>query len=85
VPRLPANHQPHELPRQALLRLWPKVRVLLLKPNFSPCIGRWNSARRTEADPHGERHARSDLAAKIVMEAAIPMSKLDPITVPEGS
>lgn len=40
--------------------------------------------RRALADAHGRDRLAQPLAAKIVMEAAIPMSKVDPATVPRA-
>jgi hypothetical protein len=86
VPRLPADHQPHELPRQALLRLWPQVRVLLLEAELRPLHWPLELGLAAQKLIHLLKGMLDpNLAAKIVMEAAIPMSKLDPTTVPEGS
>jgi hypothetical protein len=91
-PRLPKVHRPAMLPRNALNRAWPKVRDILARPdpaspNGSPLsVSYWpmviglvaqNSITQAKdvIDPV--------LAMRIVFEAAIPMSKVDPTTVPQ--
>lgn len=86
IPRLPAEHQPREKPREALNRFWPPVKAMLTSRGIEPvrwpleiavAIHRLISRIKGEIDPA--------LAATIVMEAAIPMSKVDPATVPGGN
>jgi hypothetical protein len=81
-PRLPMHLS--ELPRAALTRLWPKT-APMLKAGYRPA--EWpavlgavayaivNMTRAAVAPP---------LAVRIMLEAAVPISKLDPTTV-EGS
>ena len=83
VPRLPSQHTPHKLPRAALDEHWAMVRDEFVASGRDPAewpydlaaAARWQmlTSRDTLALP---------LAAKIVMEAAVPMSKVDPRTVP---
>jgi hypothetical protein len=81
IPRLPDGHAPDLLPRDAVNRLWAKARLLLVKtePTLWPM--------------HMAVAARSLILAaqpavpvasgiRIVMEAAVPMSRIDPATVP---
>ena len=85
VPRLPPEHMPHRSPRAALQEHWPLVqeefagsgRAAAEWPYDLAYAARWQmlTSRDRLALP---------LAAKIVMEAAIPMSKVDPATVPES-
>jgi hypothetical protein len=83
VPRLPAEHMPHQLPRVALQEHWALVREEFESSRRNPAdwpydlayAGQWQML--TSRDRLG-----LPLAAKIIMEAAIPMSKVDPRTVP---
>lgn len=82
VPRLPPAHMPRRLPRAAL-EDWSLVQRELTAAGREPAdwsydlalAARWQitTSRDKVAPP---------IAAKIVMEAAIPMSKTDPRTVP---
>jgi hypothetical protein len=85
VPRLPPEHLPTENPRDALIRLWPKAKALLIERKIEALFWPLEIALaaqrlivgiKSEIDPK--------LAAVIVMEAAIPMSKVDPLTIPGG-
>lgn len=82
VPRLPEGHVLKELPLEVLRQTWPSVRSILEKNQPDPRFWGWIPAlaiqkilihRKDSIDPF--------LAATIAMEAAIPMSKLDPETV----
>jgi hypothetical protein len=83
VPRLPPEHMPHTLPRAALHAHWRAVQRELEGSSRDPsewpydlaCAAQWQmlTSRDRLALP---------LAATIVMEAAIPMSKVDPRKVP---
>lgn len=83
VPNLPEDHTPSMLPRDALSRFWPQV-LKLLRVGSDPLTCAVDVATaaeqlmlsmKDEIDP--------SLAARIIMEAAIPMSKVDPLTVPK--
>lgn len=83
VPRLPREHMPSRMPRAALEEIWSRVQSELVSsgrdssewPYDFAAAAQWQMAtvRETLSPP---------LAARIVMEAAIPMSKVDPRTVP---
>jgi hypothetical protein len=92
-PRLPQCHQPHMTPRSALNRTWPKVKLILgrrdapaaegvpLPPDRWPTVvalvaGHLILLTKDTLDP--------SLSMRIIFEAAIPMSKVDPRTVPGG-
>ncbi len=91
VPRLPPGDMPAMTPRQALNRAWPKARVILGRSYARTALVKslplayWPTAVAVAAqklliiatctlDPA--------LAMRIVFEAAVPMSKIDPETVP---
>ena len=81
VPRLPREHMPHKLPREALELHWRFIRAELEAPRDPShwpydvaAAAQWQMVTgRDTIDP--------PLAARIVMEAAIPMSKVDPRTI----
>lgn len=83
VPRLPAEHAPRKTPRAGLVGHWADVLRALQASARTPsdwpydlaCAARWQML-------NGRDRLALPLAAKIVMEAAIPMSKVDPATVP---
>ena len=76
IPTLPPEHMPREMPMVALKRLWPSVRQILERgqrpPKGWPIDVGWIAAQAIERTPTLPRA----LAARILMEAAIPMSKL---------
>ena len=78
VPRLPPGHPVHELPRTYLERLWPRFAPMVERfcpnPDHRPAllglaIQELLSQTKTALNPC--------LALQIVMEAAIPMSKVN--------
>jgi hypothetical protein len=83
LPRLPAAHVPHRTPRAALAQHWTEVqqelRAAARKPSDWPYdlafAARWQML-------NGRDRLALPLAATIVMEGAIQMSKVDPKTVP---
>ncbi len=83
VPRLPPAHMPRLSPRDALERYWAPahremtagVRAPADWPFDLAAAARWQIVT-------GRDRIAPVLAATIVMEAAIPMSKVDPATVP---
>jgi hypothetical protein len=85
VPSLPGKLALKELPRKAL-RHWPQIKSILLSAGVAPPHWPWAIAmaaeklilRTTDAFP-------PDIAALVVMQAAIRMSKVDPRTVPGGT
>ncbi|WP_119302432.1 hypothetical protein [Dongia deserti] len=83
LPRLPDNHLPSILPRAALERFWPGARLLLAlaEPLHWP-LHMANAAQKLMQAMKGS--IAPDLAVRIVMEAAVPMSRVDPATVPNN-
>jgi hypothetical protein len=83
LPRLPDDHLPGVLPRIALDRYWPGARLLLaLAEPLSWPLHMANAAQKLMQAMKGA--ISPDLAVKIVMEAAVPMSRVDPTTVPNN-
>jgi hypothetical protein len=83
VPRLPASHMPRILPRAALHEDWREVQRELRASNRAASEWPYDLAFAAQWQMLTSRdHLTLPLAAKIVMEAAIPMSKVDPKTVP---
>lgn len=83
LPRLPDDHLPSILPRAALERFWPGARLLLAlaEPLHWP-LHMANAAQKLMQAMKGS--IPPDLAVRIVMEAAVPMSRVDPATVPNN-
>jgi hypothetical protein len=83
LPRLPDDHLPSILPRAALERFWPDARMLLAlsEPLQWPLLMA-HAAQKLMLAMKGS--IAPDLAVKIVMEAAVPMSRVDPTTVPNN-
>ena len=81
LPRLPDDHLPSILPRAAVERFWPGARLLLslADPLQWPLLMA-HAAQKLMLAMKGS--IPPDLAVKIVMEAAVPMSRVDPTTVP---
>jgi hypothetical protein len=81
LPRLPDDHLPSILPRAAVERFWPGARLLLslADPLQWPLLMA-HAAQKLMLAMKGS--ISPDLAVKIVMEAAVPMSRVDPTTVP---
>lgn len=78
-PRLPPDHQPGDLPINYVRYLWPKILEALTLYEVSAtqrptalgfALQRTIEAGRTAVDP--------TLAARIVIECAVPMAKVDP-------
>ena len=81
LPRLPDDHLPSIMPRTALEEYWPGARLLLAlaEPLHWP-LHMANAAQKLIQAMKGS--IAQDLAVRIVMEAAVPMSRIDPATVP---
>jgi hypothetical protein len=81
LPRLPDDHLPSILPRAAVERFWPGARLLLslAEPLQWPLLMAHAAQKLMQAM---KGSIAPDLAVKIVMEAAVPMSRVDPTTVP---
>jgi len=83
LPRLPDDHLPGMLPREALERFWPGARLLLaLAEPLTWPVHMAHAAQKLMLAMKGS--IAPDLAVKIVMEAAVPMSRVDPMTVPNN-
>ena len=81
IPRLPPRYMPKPTPRRALNECWPHVHAMLK----ATTPGTWAMqlgvvAQRLIAQMKDV--VPPEMAAKILMEAAVPMSKVDPKTVP---
>lgn len=91
LPRLPRGHESSMTPRNALNRAWPKARLILgrtdapkakgqsLWPGHWPTLIALVAQKLVIMTKEGLDPA---LSMRIVFEAAIPMSKVDPTTVP---
>lgn len=83
LPRLPAVHMPEIMPREAVNRFWPAARRRLAgTPPMS-----WPLHLALAAHKLIVQHKdaiQPDLAVRIVLESAVPMSKIDPLTVPKA-
>jgi hypothetical protein len=81
IPRLPPKHMPKPTPRRALNECWPHIHGMLkATPPGTWAMQLGVVAQRMIAQMKDV--VPPELAAKIVMEAAVPMSKVDPKTVP---
>jgi hypothetical protein len=82
VPRLPAVHMPKIMPRVALDEHWRMVREELIASARGPSQWPYDLAVAAQWQMATSRGSLAlPLAAAIVMEASIPMSKVDPRTV----
>jgi hypothetical protein len=81
VPRVPGNCHSTVSPRDAVNGLWPQIRQLLAQaePDLWP-VHMAVAARGLITA--AQRIIPPALGAKIVMEAAVPMSRIDPAKVP---
>jgi hypothetical protein len=83
VPRLPAEHMPHRTPRAALQEHWRLVREEFAGSRRDPAEWPYDLAFAAQWQMLTSRERLAlPVAARIVMEAAIPMSKVDPAMVP---
>lgn len=79
---LPKDHQPHIMPLEALRRFWPDCQALLTAAGADPVHWGWIIAQAAQTlILQGKDVLEPEMAAKIVMEAAIPMSKVSPDAV----
>ena len=82
VPRLPREHMPQKMPRAALEEHWRFVRAEFDTSGRDPSGWPYDVAAAAQWQMLTGRDAIDlPLAARIVMEAAIPMSKVDPRTI----
>ena len=85
LPVLPSHVRLKELPRQAL-RHWPQIKSILLSVGVQPL--QWPLEIGVAAQKIiilTKDMLPPDFGALVVMQAAIPMSKVDPRTVPGGT
>jgi hypothetical protein len=78
VPQLPEGHRPGDLPLNYLRILWPPL--LPIVKRFCPAPQEWPvlfGLSIQDAIDKGKSVIAPDLALRIVMESAIPMSKID--------
>lgn len=83
LPLLPEGHLPNILPRDALNRYWPEARRILCSAGdpLGWALDAAMAARQLMLGMKGRIDPA--LAARVVMEAAVPMSRVDPMTVPK--
>lgn len=82
IPRVADAHMPELLPREAVSRFWPAARRRLA--GKEPMSWPLQLALAARALIVSASHAvRPDIAVQIVMEAAVPMSKIDPVSLPK--
>jgi hypothetical protein len=82
IPRVPDVHMPNLLPREAVSRFWPAARRKLAGKD--PMSWPLHLAMAARSLIVSLKHAvRPDIAVQIVMEAAVPMSKIDPVSLPK--
>lgn len=77
VPRLPAEHAVDRLPIEFAKRLWPSAQAAVMKLGANPKL--WPIAAGIaiqEAIAHTRYAVAPDVAVRIVMECAIPVSKI---------
>ncbi len=82
VPRLPAKNMPHASPIELLNRFWNPIRNYLVVNVDNP--GAWPltiGLASQKAMVRAKAVIDPALAARIVMEAAVPMSKIDPARI----
>lgn len=81
---LPKDHQPQIMPLEALRLFWPDCRHVLENANTDPVHWGWIIAQAAQTlIVQTKDILEPEMAAKIFMEAAIPMSKMSPAAVME--
>jgi hypothetical protein len=82
IPRIADAHMPEILPHEAVIRFWPAVRRKLAgtEPMSWP-LHLALAARKLIVDVKDA--IRPDIAVQIVMESAVPMSKIEPVSLPK--
>lgn len=82
LPRVPDAHMPDILPREAVSRFWAAARRKMA--GTEPMSWPLHLATAAHTLIVALKDAiRPDIAVQIVMEAAVPMSKIDPVTLPK--
>lgn len=82
IPRVPPAHMPEVLPREAVSRFWAAARRKLAGTEPMRWPLHMAMAAHTLIVALNDS-IRPDIAVQIVMEAAVPMSKIDPVTLPK--
>lgn len=78
IPRLPAEHRPHDVPVRYLEAYWPVVLPIAQQLCHTPA--EWPvlfTLAIQEVIEEGGEVLEADMAAKIVMESALPMARID--------
>lgn len=81
-PRAPAAHAPRILPRDALNRYWRAAHSLVEREHPAMRF-RWFAVAAGSLLIKMQKSCPADISFYLVMEAAVPMSKIDPATVPK--
>jgi hypothetical protein len=82
IPRVPDAYMPQILPREAIARFWPTARRKLA--GAEPMSWPLHLAMAAyQLIVELKDTIRPDIAVQIVMESAVPMSKIDPVTLPK--
>ncbi len=82
VPRLPREHMPHKFPRAAVEEHWRFTQREFVASGRDPAEWPYDLAVAAQWQMVTGRDTLDlPIAARIVMEAAIPMSKIDPRTI----
>lgn len=83
VPRLPREHMPHKLPQAALNENWMSVRKMLVCEKRKPEEWPFDLALAARLLIDMSKHDLApELAERIFLEAAVPMSRVDSFSVP---
>jgi len=80
--RVAPAHQPSEKPIESLRRQWPNVQTWLQETGFNPMFTGWyfgSAAQKLILE--SKETLDPVIAAEIVMESAVAMSKIDPKTI----
>lgn len=78
IPRLPKEHAPDELPIDALRATWPHIQKLLIAHAVDPRFWGWVCATAAQrVILQNKKSLDPSMAAKIFMESALPMSRID--------
>jgi hypothetical protein len=83
-PRAPADHAPRILPRDALTRYWHKAHSFVEREHPAMKF-RWFAVAAGMLLLKMQESCPPDIAFSLMMEAAVPMSKIDPKTVPTSA
>jgi hypothetical protein len=78
IPRVPESHRPHDLPVNYVRTMWPALRPIVLK--FCPNPEHWPillSMSIQDVIVMGKQTLDPCLSLRLVMETAVPMSKVN--------